>query len=126
MAEPEDVPAVTKRTTHPVPSSGPPGLRKEDVDQGALGDCYFLARLGSLASTDPEYIRNSVAPLGDGSYVVRFWDLGLPHLATYVRVDADLWSYPSKNRPAYAGVLPAGVPGSPSWRRRTPWRARTW
>ncbi len=108
VAEPEDVPAVTKKNYASSPLFGPAGPRKEDVDQGALGDCYFLARLGSLASTDPEYIRNSVAPLGDGSYVVRFWDLGTPHLATYVRVDADLWSYPSKNRPAYAGVLPSG------------------
>jgi hypothetical protein len=104
-AEPEDVPNVTKKNYASSPLFGPAGPRKEDVDQGALGDCYFLARLGSLASTDPAYIRNSVAPLGDGSYAVRFWDNDFPHAAVYVRVDADLWTN-SQNRPAYAGILP--------------------
>jgi|GEM_PF-4417517 len=106
-AEPEDVPNVIKKNYKSSPLFGPAGPRKEDVDQGALGDCYFLARLGSLASSDPAYIRNSVAPLGDGSYAVRFWDNDFPHAATYVRVDADLWTN-SKNRPAYAGVLTNG------------------
>lgn len=106
-AESDDVSNVTKRNYASSPLFGPAGPRKEDVDQGALGDCYFLARLGSLASTDPAYIRNSVAPLGDGSYVVRFWDNDPPYAATYVRVDADLWTN-GANRPAYAGILPNG------------------
>ena len=98
---------VTKQNYASAPLFGPAGPRKEDVDQGALGDCYFMARLGSVASSFPDYIRNSVAPLGDGSYVVRFWKDASPHQATYVRVDADLWTN-SANRPAYAGVLAGG------------------
>lgn len=104
---PQSDDAVTKKNYASSPLFGPAGPRKEDVDQGALGDCYFMARLGSVASTDPEYVRNSVAPLGDGSYVVRFWSDTLPHTATYVRVDADLWTN-GANRPAYAGVLADG------------------
>lgn len=99
---------VTKVDYASSPLFGPAGPRKQDVDQGSVGDCYFLARLGSVASSDPEYIRNSVAPLGDGSYVVRFWDDKAPHKPVYVRVDADLWTRTSTGRPIYAGVLANG------------------
>jgi hypothetical protein len=52
-----------------------------------VGDCYFLAALSSLAQSDPNIIRQMIAPLGDGSYAVRFWQNGQ---ATYLRVDAQL------------------------------------
>ncbi|MFZ5446620.1 MAG: C2 family cysteine protease [Myxococcota bacterium] len=64
------------------------GPSKDDVFQGSTGDCYFMARLTAFADADPEFIRKAIAPLGDGSYAVRFVRNGVPD---YVRVDSDLW-----------------------------------
>jgi hypothetical protein len=58
-----------------------------DIAQGAAGDCYFLAALASIADTDPNIIRQAIAPLGDGTYVVQYYRNGK---ANYVRVDPDL------------------------------------
>jgi len=63
------------------------GPELDDIDQGSVGDCYFLAAIGSLAQTDPDIIEQMVTPLGDGTYAVRFYRYGV---ASYVRVDADL------------------------------------
>lgn len=40
------------------------------VDQGSLGDCWFLASLAALADKDPEAIRRMVHDDGDGNYTV--------------------------------------------------------
>ncbi len=63
------------------------GVSPDDVTQGAVGDCYFLSVLSSLAVTDPEILESMVTPLGDGTYDVRFYDRGIE---TYIRVDGDL------------------------------------
>ncbi len=83
--------------SHPLfPAEGP---TLDDVFQGSVGDCYFVARLSALAHADPENIRKLVAPLGDGTYAVRFVRNGVPD---YVRVDADLWLRSDGVKPAYA------------------------
>lgn len=88
---------------HPLfPSTGP---SKDDIDQGNVGDCYFLARLSALADADPEFIRKTVAPLGDGSYAVRFYRGGKED---YVRVDSDLWANAS-GVPGYANLGQEGA-----------------
>ncbi|MFW6153980.1 MAG: C2 family cysteine protease [Planctomycetota bacterium] len=58
-----------------------------DVDQGAVGDCYFLAALTGFAHDDPNIIRQMITPLGDGTYAVRFHRGGRE---VYLRIDADL------------------------------------
>jgi len=63
------------------------GPQYTDVSQGAVGDCYYLATLASLADTDPQTIRQAITELGDGTYAVRFYRNGQ---AQYVRVDGDL------------------------------------
>lgn len=63
------------------------GLDMDDIQQGNVGDCYFLASLASMADVDPMSIRKSIVDLGDGTYAVRFYRNGA---ATYVRMDADL------------------------------------
>ena len=72
---------------HPLFASGGPS--KDDIFQGWVADCYFVARLSALAAADPEFIRNAVAPLGDGSYAVRFKRNGQDD---FIRVDSDLWA----------------------------------
>ncbi|HVT88351.1 MAG TPA: C2 family cysteine protease [Tepidisphaeraceae bacterium] len=76
------------------------GPSPDDVHQGAVGDCYFLSVLSSVAKTDPQLIRQSVVDLGDGTYAVQFTQ---GTTKTFVRVDADLPAY-SWGGLAYAGV----------------------
>jgi len=86
------------------------GPTADDIDQGAVGDCWLMAGMGSAAHTNPEAIYNSVVYLGDGTYGVALRDDGdVPH---YYRVDADLWTYtsgPSAGLPVHAGL---GMEGS--------------
>ncbi len=67
------------------------GPTSDDVSQGNVGDCYYLAALASVADTDPNTIRQSVVDLGDGTYAVQFNRWGT---TSFVRVDGDLpvWS----------------------------------
>lgn len=69
------------------PLFGNAGPGKDDIDQGGLGDCYFMATLGAAARTNPNFIRQRVVDLGDGTYAVRFQKNSS---VTYVRVDGDL------------------------------------
>ena len=69
-----------------------------DIKQGSLGDCYFLAGLSSFALQQPDIILQSIAPLGDGTYAVRFYNNGV---ANYLRIDGDIPI--SVENPTYAG-----------------------
>ena len=75
-------------------SSGP---SKNDVRQGGVGDCYFLAGLSATAKTNANRIQQSVVDLGDGTFAVQFFSGGSPR---YYRVDADLPA--SGTTPTYA------------------------
>jgi hypothetical protein len=79
------------------------GPQYNDIRQGSVGDCYFMASLASLADQDPGVIRQMIAPMGDGTYAVRFYRGGQP---VYVRVDAQLPAY--YGTPAYAKLSPTG------------------
>jgi fibronectin type 3 domain-containing protein len=45
-----------------------------DVNQGEVGDCYFLASLAAFAGTKPSVLTNSAVDLGDGTYAVQFYN----------------------------------------------------
>jgi Calpain family cysteine protease/Bacterial pre-peptidase C-terminal domain len=60
------------------------GASYADVDQGAVGDCYFLASLGAVALKTPSNIYNMFTDNGDGTFTVRFFNNGV---ADYVTVD---------------------------------------
>jgi len=74
------------------------GPQYDDIRQGALGDCYYLATLASLSDTDPNLISQAMTELGDGTYAVRFYRDGAE---VYLRLDADMPS-------AYAKLTPDG------------------
>ena len=74
------------------------GPQYDDIHQGALGDCYYLAVLASMSDTDPNLIRQAITDLGDGTYAVRFYRGGAE---VYLRLDADMPS-------AYAKLTPDG------------------
>ncbi len=65
--------------------SGAPTL--QDVNQGYLGDCYFLSSLGEVALKDPSAIENMIASNANGTYSVRFYVDGKPD---YVTVNSQL------------------------------------
>lgn len=88
---------------NPLFSSEGPAL--DDVAQGQLGDCYFLATIGSFAALDQNLIRQSIVALGDGTFAVQM-KKGANTL--FYRLDADLPSY-AVDRLAYAAF---GAEGS--------------
>jgi hypothetical protein len=45
----------------------------QDIQQGYLGDCYFLASLGATAFQNPSAIQNMFINNGDGTYTVRLF-----------------------------------------------------
>ncbi len=54
------------------------GINPEDVDQGGLGDCYFLSSVASLAQADPQKIYGGEdaiiqGPNKEGIYTVRLY-----------------------------------------------------
>jgi uncharacterized protein with LGFP repeats len=73
------------------PLFGPHGPMLLEINQGSVGDCYFVATLGSLAAKNPQAIRDMFIDNGDGTYSVRFFNRGRPE---YVTVDTWL---PSRN-----------------------------
>ena len=71
-----------------LPLYGPTGAPTiQDVNQGNLGDCYFLASLGEVALRDPAAIENMISSNGNGTYGVRFFVDGQPD---YVSVNSEL------------------------------------
>jgi hypothetical protein len=80
------------------PLFSPAGPAANDVVQGGLGDCFFLAVLAAIAGTDPGQIRQEVVELADGTFLVRFSSKGT---IVYEHVDAELPTY-SNGQLAYA------------------------
>jgi hypothetical protein len=60
------------------------GINPDDVRQGQVGDCYFLATLASIANEQPQYIQDMFIDNGDNTFTVRFFNKGV---ADYVTVD---------------------------------------
>jgi hypothetical protein len=73
-----------------------------DIAQGYVGDCYYLASLASLADSDPDILRQMIVSLGDGTYAVRFYR---NNQEVYLRLDADLPIY-SGTSLSYAKITP--------------------
>ena len=88
---------------HPLFAADGPSIN--DVVQGQLGDCYFLATLGAYARINPTLIRQSIVDFGDGTYGVQFSKAGS---RVFYRIDADLPSY-SVSTLSYAAL---GAQGS--------------
>ncbi|HWE03126.1 MAG TPA: C2 family cysteine protease [Tepidisphaeraceae bacterium] len=76
------------------------GPSANDVFQGEVGDCYFLAVLSSTAKVDPARIQQSVLDLGDGTVIVQLNQNGK---SVYVHEDESLPVY-SDGSLAYAGL----------------------
>jgi Ca2+-binding RTX toxin-like protein len=64
--------SYTDRSALPLFEAGGPQM--SDVDQGLLGNCWFLGSLGALVGKAPNQIRNRVTDLGNGRYLVKMKD----------------------------------------------------
>jgi len=86
-----DLGAEYKASKNPLYSaSGAPSYL--DVNQGYVGDCYFLASLGEVALEDPTSIESMIHNDGNGDYGVRFMVDGR---ADWVTVNDELPTMPS-------------------------------
>jgi len=66
------------------------GATAADVNQGATGDCYYVATLGAVANASPTVISNAIIDNGNGSYGVKFY---LNGVAAYTTVNKSLPTY---------------------------------
>ncbi len=57
-----------------LPLFGPAGPSVADLNQGSVGNCWFLAALNSLAHSDPVRLRQMITDHGNGTYTVHFPD----------------------------------------------------
>ena len=64
-------------------------LSYTQVNQGDVGDCYFVAALAGLAQQDPSLVKNMITVNGNGTYTVDFWN-GANQTSDYVTVDSSL------------------------------------
>jgi hypothetical protein len=69
------------------------GVRGEVVEQGGLGDCYFLAGVASQAAQNPEAIKRMIRANADGTYTVSF--PGRKPVTVTAPTDAELARYAS-------------------------------
>jgi hypothetical protein len=93
------IPDKNNFSNHPLfADSGP---NQDDIVQGQVGDCYFLAGLSSTARVDPQRIKNSVVDLGDGTYAAQFFD---GSSWKFYRVDGDLATYKGTTSLYYANL----------------------
>ena len=72
------------------PLDGPVDLSDDafdlsQVEQGQIGDCWFLASAAAVGANDPDFIRDHIRYNPDGSYTVTLYDDGEP---VDVRVEA--------------------------------------
>ncbi|WP_048441697.1 Calx-beta domain-containing protein, partial [Caenimonas sp. SL110] len=63
------------------------GATANDVRQGSVGDCYYVATLGSVANANSAYLTNMFTDNGDGTYGVKFFYNGK---AVYTTVNMKL------------------------------------
>lgn len=68
-------------------------LSYSQVNQGDVGDCYFVSALAGLAQQDPSLIQNMITVNSNGTYTVDF--AGANGVRDYVTVNSDLAYLPS-------------------------------
>jgi len=95
------------------------GVAADDVNQGAISDCYFVAVVSSIAAAAPEIIEKMVAKNPDGTFTVTFKEpldnndsSALEQFRSVaVTVDADL---PVNDRGELVYLRPGGALGTPA------------
>ncbi len=78
------------------------GVSLNDIDQGSLGDCYFLAAVGAIANTHPQLIKDMIHDNGDGTYDVTLHVNGDPGNAQVQTVSGEFPMKADGTTPAYS------------------------
>ncbi len=52
------------------------GIHPDDVDQGLLGDCYFLSSIASIAQHRPQHIKSIIRTKDNSTYDVKLFKQG--------------------------------------------------
>jgi hypothetical protein len=108
LTDPSDSGTTTNYSNRSLFGTGP---SMTDVNQGQVGDCYFLASIQSFANNIPARLQEMAVDLGDGTYAVQFKRNGV---TSYVRVDGDLpvgywggvlYNSPKTNGPIWASIM---------------------
>lgn len=97
IADPTVEPGYEYRAFAGNPLFSRSGPSMEDLRQGTVGNCYFLAGLGSIAADSPAVLRQRIVDFNDGTYGVRLGD-------SVYRVDNDLPVHKGFTRAAFAGL----------------------
>ncbi|MEM7801792.1 MAG: C2 family cysteine protease, partial [Chloroflexota bacterium] len=80
------------------------GIHPNDVDQGLLGDCYFLSSIASIAMQNSNIIKEMINSNDDGTYTVKLFKRGWFSNLTPTEITVD-GHFPIKNnKPAFAGL----------------------
>jgi hypothetical protein len=95
-----------------LPLFGPKGPSNLDINQGDVGDCYFLSSLGEVAMQDPSLIKSMIQSDGNGDYAVRF---DINGRADYVTVDDYLPTMQGGYRYSNGDTLLFANSGSSLW-----------
>lgn len=78
----------------------------DEVNQGDLGDCYFLGPLMSLAASSPDYIKHMITQNSDNTFTVTFPKAPLELPITVSRpTAAELGVFNASIESVWAGVL---------------------
>jgi hypothetical protein len=88
----------------------------DDVSQGGLANCYFMALLAAIARVRPDLIRDMISENSDGTYTVHF--RALPSecaTSADVVVDKEFWMRADSQTPAFAEFGDVGKSGPELW-----------
>ena len=87
------MPSPTRRSTSPLfTANNGTAPSTSNINQGYLGDCYFLSAIGEIALQDPTTIENMISENANGTYSVEFQINGK---ADYVTVNNELPEVPN-------------------------------
>jgi len=107
LKDPTDSGATTKVNLS-LFGSGPTA---DDINQGEVGDCYFLSSLAAFAGLRPATLEQSAVDLGDGTFAVEFYKGSTP---SFIRVNNDMpkgpfggfeFEHPGANNTMWAMVM---------------------
>lgn len=82
-------------------------IHPNDVKQGFLGDCYFLAAIQAIAQSDPGALKKLIKDNGDGTYEVTLYVyntfVSWNRSPKKITVDTTIPTYKGTTQPIYAG-----------------------